>query len=470
MAAAPACLRLPRPEGWGARSQSGPPAPRIPYFASAVRRRHAGVGKAAAAGCGDDGAAPAAEAASPLWPSQRGGPCQHQRLQPLARPSQCRAPHARRAVACRGSAAASTGGGGGDGAAAAPDGPLRRAAAAAAAFVQAQFLPVALLTAIAVGVAFPAPGVAVGQLPGVNAFVTTAMFVISGLQLKQGEAARALQARGAVAFGLASILLITPLFSRAALALPLQPAELGVGLAVFCCMPTALSSGITLTQAVGGNAALALLLTVASNMLGVFTLPFLLPWLLGPGLAGGGGGLDPLVLLAKLLRTVLLPAVVGAAARAFVPGVADWVDARRRNLAYGSAVLLAIVPWTQVSATVAGGAGVGGGALALALAGGVAVHLAFLALNSAACAAFRFGGPDGAEARGLRRALILTASVKTLPVAVAVLASLGPAIGPAAGLAVVPCMLAHLSQIVIDSALVARWKAQDAAAAAGKAA
>jgi hypothetical protein len=54
---------------------------------------------------------------------------------------------------------------------------------------------------------------------------------------------------GAVAFGLVSILIITPLFSRVALALPLQPPELAVGLAVFCCMPTALSSGITLTQA-----------------------------------------------------------------------------------------------------------------------------------------------------------------------------------------------------------------------------
>lgn len=56
---------------------------------------------------------------------------------------------------------------------------------------------------------------------------------------------------GAVAFGVASILFLTPLISLAVLRLPLQPPELALGLAVFCCMPTALSSGITLTQVCG---------------------------------------------------------------------------------------------------------------------------------------------------------------------------------------------------------------------------
>jgi sodium/bile acid cotransporter 7 len=66
----------------------------------------------------------------------------------------------------------------------------------------------------------------------------------------------------------------------------------------------------------------------------------------------------------------------------------------------------------------------------------------------------------------VRRAVILVGSVKTLPVAVSVLASLGPALGPMAGVAVVPAMSAHLSQIIIDSMLVARWQAQDRAAKA----
>lgn len=55
-------------------------------------------------------------------------------------------------------------------------------------------------------------------------------------------------AAGAIAYGLASILLLTPLLGLAAVQLPLQPPALAVGLGVFCCMPTALSSGVTFTQ------------------------------------------------------------------------------------------------------------------------------------------------------------------------------------------------------------------------------
>jgi hypothetical protein len=102
----------------------------------------------------------------------------------------------RRRARCAASAAGAAGGGAGGVAG------LDRALAAAAAFAQAQFLPLALVTAIAVGCACPAAGVAVGQLPGLTAFVTTSMFVLSGLQLRQGEAAQALKASGAVASGL----------------------------------------------------------------------------------------------------------------------------------------------------------------------------------------------------------------------------------------------------------------------------
>lgn len=192
---------------------------------------------------------------------------------------------------------------------------------AVGAFVQAQFLPCALVAAIALGCLAPELGVAAGRLPGLNAFVTTAMFVLSGLQLRQGEALRALRSGGAVAYGLASILLLTPLAALAVLKLPLQPPELALGLAVFCCMPTALSSGTALTTQVGGNVALALLLTVASNTLGVFTMPLMLPALLGPAVgASGAAALDPVTLLGRLVQSVLLPTMFGAAVRAFVPG------------------------------------------------------------------------------------------------------------------------------------------------------
>ena len=71
-------------------------------------------------------------------------------------------------------------------------------------------------------------------------------------------------------------------------------------------------------QAVGGNAALAVLLTVGTNLAGIFTMPFVLCGLLGAGRQAVA--LAPGVLLRNLLRTILAPLLVGAAARAFIPG------------------------------------------------------------------------------------------------------------------------------------------------------
>lgn len=75
---------------------------------------------------------------------------------------------------------------------------------------------------------------------------------------------------------------------------------------------------MTGTQAVGGNAALALLLTVVTNLAGIFTMPFVLCWLLGAGRASLT--LSPGPLLANLMRAILAPLLLGATVRGIVPG------------------------------------------------------------------------------------------------------------------------------------------------------
>ena len=74
------------------------------------------------------------------------------------------------------------------------------------------------------------------------------LFPRQGLNLKRGEALKAASSWGAAAYGAAAILLLTPLLALPVQRLPLGRPELAFGLAVFCCMPTALSSGVTLTQ------------------------------------------------------------------------------------------------------------------------------------------------------------------------------------------------------------------------------
>jgi solute carrier family 10 (sodium/bile acid cotransporter), member 7 len=78
----------------------------------------------------------------------------------------------------------------------------------------------------------------------------------AGLQLRRTEGKEAMENLGAFILGLASILFITPLASKAILMLKLQPYELAVGLAVFCCMPTSLSANIALTAVRSSSPAL----------------------------------------------------------------------------------------------------------------------------------------------------------------------------------------------------------------------
>lgn len=64
-------------------------------------------------------------------------------------------------------------------------------------------------------------------------------------------------------------------------------------------------------------------------------------------------------------------------------------------------------------------------------------------------------------AAGLQRAVVLVASQKTLPIAVTVLSQLSAFVKGPIGLAVIPCVVCHLGQILVDSLLVSSWMDKD---------
>lgn len=68
----------------------------------------------------------------------------------------------------------------------------------------------------------------------------------------------------------------------------------------------------------------------------------------------------------------------------------------------------------------------------------------------------------GVAAVGERRAVILVGSQKTLPIAVTVLGQMANVLPGPVGIAVIPCVVSHLSQILIDSFLVTYWLRQPA--------
>ncbi|KAH7671392.1 Bile acid:sodium symporter/arsenical resistance protein Acr3 protein [Dioscorea alata] len=212
-------------------------------------------------------------------------------------------------------------------------------------FAAKNFLPLALVCGVAFGLADPTLG-CLAHKYSLSRVSTFGIFFISGLTLQSREIDAALEAWPAGLFGLSSILLFTPLFSRLILQLKLVPQEFVTGVAVFCCMPTTLSSGIALTQLAGGNSALALAMTVISNMLGIMIVPFSLSIFV---MTGRGVSVPTLELFRSLFNTLLVPLVLGKVLRDILSGVAKFVDQNRRSLSMASALLLSLVPWIQVS-------------------------------------------------------------------------------------------------------------------------
>lgn len=99
-----------------------------------------------------------------------------------------------------------------------------------------------------------------------------------------------------------------------------------------------------LLQAAGGNSALALGLTVSSNLLAIGTMPFALALCLGCG----GVHLPPGPLLRSLAQCILAPVLVGHLACRALPPLAAWVAAHKKAVSMLSSSLLILVPWMQV--------------------------------------------------------------------------------------------------------------------------
>ena len=76
------------------------------------------------------------------------------------------------------------------------------------------------------------------------------IFIVSGLTLNTKEALEALKAPKALIYGLVAILGITPLLGFVMLRIPFSEEAFSTGLAIFCTVPTTLSSGVALVTLV----------------------------------------------------------------------------------------------------------------------------------------------------------------------------------------------------------------------------
>jgi len=134
-------------------------------------------------------------------------------------------------------------------------------ASRARAFALANFLVLGFCLALLLGLSAPVAGrtlgdVKVGSWSVIQTTCVVIIFIISGATLKTEEIAQALTTgRGGLAYGLVAILGLTPLLGFIHVYVPYKPVEFRYGLALFSCVPTTLTSGVTLVRNAKGNVA-----------------------------------------------------------------------------------------------------------------------------------------------------------------------------------------------------------------------
>ena len=297
----------------------------------------------------------------------------------------------------------------------------------------------ALAASFAAGWLAPALGKAMDGI-GMTTWLVALAFVLNGLTLSTESLVGGLRRWPLFALAMVNTFLLPLLLVLLAFRiLPGQDTALGTGFLLLAVVPTTLVSAVVLTRVAGGDGATALYITVIANLLAIIVVPLLLQTVL----AGAGDRQIELWGTAlKLTYTVLLPTFAGQLLRL---AVHRWVDRHRRLLGVVSQGIILVF-------IINGTASLPHGALSPALWGGVL--LAGLLLHGVLLLAAEGGGRLFKADRPTRRAFSLSASEKSLAVAVVLTKQLFPTLG---GMVLFPSIVYYVAQLIIDNILAHRW-------------
>jgi solute carrier family 10 (sodium/bile acid cotransporter), member 7 len=163
--------------------------------------------------------------------------------------------------------------------------------------------------------------------------------------------------------------------------------------------------------------------------------------------------LDPVDLLLNLTLIILIPLLVGKALR-FKPSIKALAAKYKKQTKIGTTLALITIPWMKVSSSAEKLRDISPLDLLYIVLIGGGMHMCFVAINYIVC-------------RYILRmekfnwiAVVVMASQKTLGVAVTVLDFL-PAAAGEQGLILVPIIISHFVQIMIDSVIVSKLRIED---------
>ncbi|MEP6784809.1 MAG: bile acid:sodium symporter family protein [Sphingomonadales bacterium] len=157
-----------------------------------------------------------------------------------------------------------------------------------------------------------------------------------------------------VATGFAIHLFVLPLLGLAIGLLFRLPPELALGLFIVSICPAGTTSN-ALTFVGRGNVALAVILTVLTSIVTVFSIPLLLSWAVPHFLSGSGAKIPELRVIDTMLqlaRITVLPIAIGMVVRHFAPGFAARTARLLRPTSFvvlvGVIAFAVIVSWQMV--------------------------------------------------------------------------------------------------------------------------
>jgi sodium/bile acid cotransporter 7 len=297
------------------------------------------------------------------------------------------------------------------------------------------FLPLGLLSAILFALFLPSAGILISDNHGLKALVFI-IFIVSGYQT--GTKGLVFNKKLLFIFLAAALisLVLSPLLGLCIVKLiDLAPFP-AMGLIIISAVPPTLSSGIVITEVSRGNTVLALFLTVSLNLLGIFTLPFILDLCLK---ATGPVDIDQNRLLVKMLLFVLLPFVLGKLTRILLKK--EKISA---HWSYVNSSCVILVVYASLTVSRNAFSGLTSSEYVFILAAVSLLHLLLLILNAGAGKLLHLKPAD-------RKALLFVASQKTLPISIAVLTN----IKFDTGSAIIVCLMFHFFQLFADSFLAA---------------
>lgn len=264
------------------------------------------------------------------------------------------------------------------------------------------------------------------------------IFFLSGLALNTSQIRAGFADYTGTLLALVVIFLVSPIVAIAFSALPLSTGVL-IGLLLVAAMPTTLSSGVVMSGAAGGNMAHALLITIIANSLAVVTIPVTLELLLAFAGQEKEVVIDQLPIMLKIAKLVLLPLILGIVIR---NRGGQWVQPILPYISILNQTGILTVVWM---ASCQGREAIVGslGSVPLVIGLTFAFHLVLVLIALFATGLTGIG-------KGRRESVILMGGQKTLPLSIILQVSLFPEYG----LALVVCVLHHITHLAMDGFLV----------------